>query len=358
MIEFVRYGGCSSAGRAPHCGCGCRGFEPHHPPQKMFAPGENARRFFLASPQNYYMTGKNSIKNHSIVSIWWLAARPKTLPAASAPVLVAGAVSYYENVFRGDVFIVALVGALLLQIGANLANDVFDYYKGADTQERLGPLRVTQAGLLTPKQVILGIVICFSLAAISGSYLVAIGGWPILIIGVSAILAALAYTGGPLPYGYFGLGEVFVFIFFGLAAVGGTYYAMAKTLTPLAIMSAIPIGLLITAILVVNNLRDIHTDRLAEKRTLAVRFGERFTRLEYLLLVVLAYLICLTLIVVKVAPVWLVLVCISIPLSIMQTNIVLNQSGKELNRALAGTSQLALVFAIFYSLGLFLPNLF
>jgi 1,4-dihydroxy-2-naphthoate octaprenyltransferase len=220
-----------------------------------------------------------------------LAARPKTLPAAVAPVAVGIAVAVRDGSFAPLPALAALAGALLLQVGVNLANDYFDFKKGVDTAGRKGPLRVTQAGLISPDDVRLGMALVFLLAALVGVYLVAIGGWPILLVGTASILAALAYSGGPWPIASHGLGDVFVFLFFGLAAVCGTYYVQALALTPFAVTAAVPPGLLITAILVVNNLRDIETDSKVGKRTLAVRLGPRGTLAEYAALVAGAYLL-------------------------------------------------------------------
>ena len=212
---------------------------------------------------------------------WLIASRPKTLPAATVPVIVGTAAAFKDNVFQFGPALAALLGALLIQIGANFANDVFDYKKGADTAERLGPTRVTQAGMLSPGQVYAGMVVVFGLATLIGVYLVLVAGWAVILIGVFSILAALAYTGGPFPLGYNGLGDIFVFIFFGLVAVCGTYFVQAGTLGALAWWGALPVGFLATAILVVNNLRDVKTDRIAGKKTLAVRFGESGARAEY-----------------------------------------------------------------------------
>lgn len=283
---------------------------------------------------------------------WVLASRPKTLPAAAAPVIVAAGVAYYEQVFVAWVSLVALAAALLLQIGANFANDLFDYQRGADNENRLGPLRVTQAGLLTPRQVAVGMVLVFSLASILGLLLIIRAGWPILIIGALAIVAAVAYTGGPLPYGYFGFGELFVFLFFGLAAVCGTYFAQAGGVSPLAVWASIPMGCLSTAILVVNNLRDIPTDRQAGKVTLAVRFGPDLTRLVYDLLLTIAYLSPIFMILISDAPIWILLVYLSILPLVRVRKIVRQAHGLALNQALAGTGQLELLFALLLSVAL------
>lgn len=296
-----------------------------------------------------------SLKQMSALSplqIWLLAARPKTLPAAAAPVVVGTAVAFSENVFALLPAMAALLGSLLIQIGTNFANDVFDFKKGADTTERLGPLRVTQAGLLTPNQVMAGMWLTFGLASLIGLYLVWVGGWPIVVIGLLSIASGIAYTGGPFPLGYNGLGDLFVFIFFGLFAVTGTYYVQAGTISPAALWAAIPIGLLATAILVVNNLRDIDTDRAAGKKTLAVRFGTRAAQLEYILLLGLSYLIPLLMWLTGLESAWLLLTWLSLPLTRPLLTMIFNEKGRPLNAALAGTARLELLYAFLFSVGL------
>jgi 1,4-dihydroxy-2-naphthoate octaprenyltransferase len=285
---------------------------------------------------------------------WLLASRPKTLPAAVSPVIIGCAVAFAEHSFRFGPALAAFLGALLLQIGANLANDVFDFEKGADQHGRLGPMRVTQAGLLTPNEVKNGMWITFALAAICGIYMTLVSGWFILLIGALAILAAMAYTGGPFPYGYKGLGEIFVFIFFGFAAVCGTYYAQTKTISQLAVLSSIPVGLLIVAILVVNNVRDYESDKTANKRTLAVRFGLQWARQEFVSIVVLAFVMIVLLSISDIATPWLLLTWLSLPLVFSTSSSVLNQRGKILNKTLANTGQLTLVFSLLYAVGMML----
>lgn len=285
------------------------------------------------------------------LQIWLLAARPKTLPAAAAPVIVGTAVAVGESVFRLGPALAALLGALLIQIGTNFANDVFDFKKGADTTERLGPLRVTQAGLLSPGQVLTGMWLTFGLATLIGLYLVIIGGWPIVVIGLLSIASGIAYTGGPFPLGYNGLGDLFVFIFFGLVAVCGTYYVQAGAVSAAALWAALPIGLLATAILVVNNLRDIETDRAAGKKTLAVRLGRQGTQVEYFLLVGLAYLVPLLMGLSGVADFWVLLTWLSIPLLKPLSQLILGQKGRPLNQALAGTARLELIYSFLFSIG-------
>ncbi len=299
-----------------------------------------------------------TLASKSPAEIWWLAIRPRTLPAAAAPVLVGSALAFHDAVFQPLPALAALLGALLLQIGANLANDVFDFKKGADTAERLGPPRVTAMGLLTPNQVLLGMCIALGLAALIGLYLVWVGGWVILAIGVLSIICAVAYTGGPFPLGYNGLGDIFVFLFFGLAAVCGTYYVQALTVTPLAWASAVPVGFLAVAILVVNNLRDIDTDRAAGKKTVAVRLGAQGAITEYLVLVGLAYLIPIGLTVWNFELIWTLLTWGSLPLALPLIRIVRTQRGRSLNAALAGTARLEFVYALLFSLGLVFARVF
>lgn len=293
-------------------------------------------------------------KNITKYQAWLLASRPKTLPAAVSPVIIGCAVAFAEHSFRFGPALAAFLGALLLQIGANLANDVFDFEKGADQHDRLGPMRVTQAGLLSPNEVKTGMWITFALAAICGIYMTLVSGWFILLIGLLAILAAIAYTGGPFPYGYKGLGEIFVFIFFGFAAVCGTYYAQTKTISQLAVLSSIPVGLLIVAILVVNNVRDYESDKTANKRTLAVRFGLEWARQEFVSIVILAFVIVVLLSISDIATPWLLLTWLSLPLVFSTSSSVLNQRGKILNKTLASTGQLTLTFSLLYAVGLML----
>lgn len=289
--------------------------------------------------------------------VWVLAARPKTLPAAASPVIVGSSAAFANGGFHFGVFLAVLLAALLLQIGANFANDVFDFHKGADAIQRLGPVRVTQAGLLSPKQVYWGMLVVFGAASLLGLYLIWIAGWPILLIGVASILAALAYTGGPFPFGYYGLGDFFVFLFFGPAAVCGTYYAHLQSLNQVAIISSLPMGFLITAILVVNNLRDIDTDRKAEKLTLAVRLGPPGTRLEFLLLVTAAYMTSLLMWFLNLTDAWIMLSWLSLPLAVSLVRIIWRVTGRALNETLAGAGRLTLVYAVLFSLGLIIPFL-
>lgn len=225
----------------------------------------------------------------SPLRVWTTAARPHTLPAAAAPVLVGAGFAWTGEGVPALPFAAVLVSALLIQVGTNLANDYFDFRKGADTEDRRGGfVRVTQSGMASPEQVRRWMVAAFGSACLPGAYLVWAGGWPILVIGLAAILAGVAYTAGPWPLGYHGLGDVSVFLFFGLVAVTGTHYVLTLRYDPELLLAGAGVGALSTAILVVNNLRDIETDARAGKRTLAVRLGADASRLEYGALLALA----------------------------------------------------------------------
>jgi 1,4-dihydroxy-2-naphthoate octaprenyltransferase len=281
--------------------------------------------------------------------VWLLAARPKTLPAAVAPVVVGTAVAWSEGGLVLWAAAAALAVALFLQIAANLANDVFDYRRGADTAHRLGPPRVTQSGLIPPGRVLMATAVVLGGAVLAGLPLVWRGGWPFLALGLLAILSALAYTAGPAPLGYIGLGEVAVFAFFGLVAVAGTAYVQTKDLSWLAIAAAIPVGWLVTAILVVNNLRDIETDRRAGKRTLAVRLGDAATRKEYAGLIAGAYVLLPMYWLLGVISMWWWLPWLTLPLAVPLVRRVARESGPALNAALADTARLQLLFSILFA---------
>ncbi len=284
---------------------------------------------------------------------WILAIRPKTLPAAVSPVVVGTSMAFVDKSFKPAVALAAMVGALFLQVGANLANDYFDYIRGIDGVDRLGPTRVTQSGLISAEAVKIGTIVTFIFATIVGSYLTFIGGWPIFLVGVASILTALAYTGGPYPLASYGLGDIFVFIFFGPVAVCGTYYLQTLHLTTLIVLISIPVGLLVTAILVVNNLRDINTDRKAGRYTLAVIIGKRGTRIEYAILLVTAYTVPFILWLTNMISGWVILLCMfSLPMAIFMICAIRCTEGILLNQALARTAGLSLVFSLLLSVGL------
>ncbi|MDX8150317.1 1,4-dihydroxy-2-naphthoate polyprenyltransferase [Patulibacter brassicae] len=292
----------------------------------------------------------------SPLRIWFLAARPKTLPVGLAPVLVGTALAIEQDQFRLGGFLAALLGALFIQVGANLSNDYSDARRGADSDDRLGPLRVTAGDLVPPRQVLLATWVSFGLAVLCGIYLIATVGWVILAIGAASIVAGVLYTGGPRPYGYEGLGELFVFLFFGLVAVTGTHYALAEEFDATALGLAVPVGLLAAAVLVVNNVRDIDTDRRAGKRTLAVRLGRERTRALYAGMLAASYvaIILLAFLDDSLTPL-LLLALLSAPLAVRLARTVRGHvDGPTLNAALAGTGQLELLVCVLLSAGILL----
>jgi 1,4-dihydroxy-2-naphthoate octaprenyltransferase len=288
--------------------------------------------------------------------IWFMAARVRTLPAAVAPVLVGTALAVAEtDHLRVGAFIAALLGAIFIQVGTNLSNDYSDARRGADTEDRLGPVRVTAGGLVPPRQVLIATYVSFGLAVLCGVYLVAVAGWVILLIGAASILAGVLYTGGPRPYGYEGLGELFVFLFFGVVAVTGSHYAQTEDLTWQAFALAVPVGFLASAILVVNNVRDLETDRRAGKRTLAVRLGRDRARGLYGAMVYGAFLTApVPWILGSLSP-WLFLPWVLLPLAVSLVRTVRNHTdGPTLNAALGQTGMLQLLFCILLSAALLL----
>jgi len=291
---------------------------------------------------------------------WILASRPKTLSAAAVPVLVGTAAAAARGQVRWAPALAALLGSLCLQIGANFANDVFDYEKGADTAERLGPTRAVQAGLLSARSMRRGMLVVFGLALGLGLYLTSVSGPLILLIGCASIASAIAYTGGPYPLGYNGLGDVFVFIFFGLVAVCGTAYVEIGRVPGLSLACAVPVGALATAILVVNNLRDRATDYVAGKRTLAVRWGSAFAIGEYRALLALSFLTPLGLVLSRAAGPEALLPLLALPMALKTERAVATSEGRALNPLLAATAKLLLVFGVLFALGLsarrFLPQ--
>ena len=281
-----------------------------------------------------------------------MAIRPKTLPAAFGPVVVGSAVAFSDGQFAFLPAFCCLLGAVLLQIGVNLANDYFDFKNNIDSEERLGPVRVTQSGLISPAEVKRGMIICLFLAALVFLYLAQVGGLPIVLIGAASVLAALAYSGGPFPLASNGLGELFVFIFFGLVAVCGTYFIQAGQLSRLVLFAAIPPGLLITAIIVVNNLRDIDTDRKAGKNTLAVMLGRSGTIVEFKVLLLLSYLVPPAMLLTGVAGTLILLPLVTGPQAWMLAKKIAEQQGAQLNELLAGTARLSLIYSLLFAAGL------
>jgi 1,4-dihydroxy-2-naphthoate octaprenyltransferase len=290
----------------------------------------------------------------SPVKLWLLAARPRTLPAAVAPVLVGTSLAIGDGTFRPLAFACALIGSIFIQIGTNLSNDYSDARRGADTEDRLGPVRVTAGGLMPPRTVLLGTYVAFGIAVLAGVYLIAIAGWQLLLVGAASILAGVLYTGGPKPYGYEGLGEVFVFLFFGVVAVVGSYFVQTEDLRWEAFALSLPVGLLAAAILLVNNIRDADTDRRAGKRTLAVRLGRDGARALFAGCLGLAY-VAVPLIAIYgrgISPLVL-LALLSLPLAIPLLRVVRERTdGPALNQALAKTGMLLAAFSLLLSIGL------
>jgi 1,4-dihydroxy-2-naphthoate octaprenyltransferase len=287
--------------------------------------------------------------------IWLMAARPRTLPAAVAPVLVGTALAGQAGVFHPLTFVATLIGAIFIQVGTNLSNDYSDARRGADTEDRLGPVRVTAGGLVPPRQVLMATWVSFGVAVLVGIYLVAVAGWELLLVGGASILAGVLYTGGPRPYGYEGLGELFVFAFFGIVAVTGSYFVQAKELPWEAFVLAVPVGLLAAAILMVNNIRDLETDRRAGKRTLAVRLGRHRARRLYALMVYVAFFLAPLPWVLGSLSAWLLLPWLAMPLAVPLVRTVANRTdGPTLNAALARTGMLQLVFCLLLSAGILL----
>ena len=290
--------------------------------------------------------------------MWIAASRPRTLPAAIAPVLVGSAAAVYESggdEFRWGAFAAALLGSVFIQIGTNLVNDYSDAKRGADTVDRLGPVRVTASGLAAPRSVLVATWVAFALAVAAGAYLATVAGPVILAVGALSILAGVLYTGGPRPYGYAGLGEPFVFVFFGLVAVNGSYYVQLEELAWLPFALSVSVGCLSTAILVVNNIRDIDTDRRAGKRTLAVRVGRRAARGIYAALLVLALFVALPALLIAEAPWWsgLLVGAVWVLLSRAPARAVARRTdGPSLNAALAQTGALLGAFSIAIAVGL------
>ncbi|WP_228430495.1 1,4-dihydroxy-2-naphthoate polyprenyltransferase [Baekduia soli] len=287
--------------------------------------------------------------------IWFMAARPRTLPAGVAPVLVGTALAIHEGTFRAGAFIAALLGAIFIQVGANLSNDYSDARRGADTEDRLGPVRVTAGGLVPPRQVLTATYVSFGVAVLCGIYLIIIAGWVILAIGAASILAGVLYTGGPRPYGYEGLGDVFVFLFFGLVAVTGSYYAQVEHLEWEAFALAVPVGLIAAAILDVNNIRDAPTDARVGKRTLAVRLGRARARDLYALEIFAAFVIPAVVWLAGDLDAWLLLTWLALPLAVPLVRLVrTHDDGPTLNGALAKTGMLQLAFCALLGAGLLL----
>ena len=282
---------------------------------------------------------------------WLIAIRIKTLPAAISPVLLGTALAFHYGDSNPFTFLMTLLAAVLIQIGANFANDVYDFEKGSDRADRLGPQRATQSGLISPADMKKAMWKIFALAIGVGFYLAYVGGWPIVIIGLASIATGIAYTGGPYPLGYHGWGDVFVFIFFGLVAVPGTYYLQTGSVTEFSLWLGAVMGMLITSILVVNNLRDRDADIISGKKTLAVRFGKTFSKIQFILLVMLPFVLPFHL--------WrqwnkmsFLLTLFTLPIAVHLIIQLFNNTGADLNKVLASTARFLFIFTLLLSAGL------
>lgn len=289
----------------------------------------------------------------SKLSIWLKAARPQTLAAAFVPVLVGASLAYHDHLFALLPSIVAMLCAFLIQIGTNFANDYFDFKKGADTDDRIGFERATATGLISASAMKTATIVTMSLAFILGLYLVWHAGWIILWIGIASLVFGILYTGGPFPLGYNGLGDLFVFIFFGIVAVTGTYYVNAQVWSPDAFWASLSVGALATNILVVNNLRDVEQDRLAGKNTLGVLFGENILRWEYLLMLLLVLAIPPHFYFQMGYNAMIFLPFLTLPFAgILLQKIWLEKNKHKLNKALEQTAQFMTIFGILFSVGI------
>lgn len=293
--------------------------------------------------------------NTSILKIWVEAARPKTLTAAFVPVLVGATIAFQHELINWTATTVALICAFLIQIGTNFANDYFDFVKGADTEERIGFERATSKGLISPKTMLNATIICMTLAFVFGLYLVWIGGTIVLIIGLFSLLFGVLYTGGPFPLGYNGLGDLFVFIFFGIVAVMTTYYVNTLTWSMDTFWASLAVGALCTNILVVNNLRDVEQDKIAGKKTLGVLFGETMLKVEYTLMLLLAFAIPPHFYFQLDYKVWIFLPFLILPIALLHTKTIWTETEKRnLNQQLEKTAKFMTMFGILFSIGIIL----
>ncbi len=295
---------------------------------------------------------ESTLHKSSKIDYWILASRPKTLLAAFVPVIVGSSIAYYDGKFKLLAALVALICAVLIQIGTNFVNDLYDYLAGTDTAERVGPQRVLASGLISPEEMKKAIFITFGLTFILGLYLVYISSYITLIIGIVSILAGIAYTAGPYPLAYNGLGDVFVFIFFGLIGTVGTYYVQTLDVTPFAVWASIPVGALITNVLVVNNYRDIEQDSKAGKNTLAVKYGKKFTRIQYVSFTIVSYLILFVVYFTYKQSLFVFLPALTIPLATKLIKMIFTFKDQQLNKTLELTAKLSAIYGLLFAAGI------
>jgi len=293
-------------------------------------------------------------KNITKTDAWILASRPKTLLAALVPVILGTSIAIYTGKENFLAAFVALICSVLIQIGTNFVNDLYDFLSGADREDRKGPVRVLASGLITPTEMKTAIILVFGLTFLLGLYLVYISSYITLLIGLLSIFAGIAYTAGPYPLAYNGLGDVFVFLFFGVVGTVGTYYVQAVEVTPLVFWASIPVGALITNILVVNNYRDIDEDRAVGKNTLSVKMGRRFTRYQYLAFMVLSYLILFVVYFTFKKSIYIFLPFLTIPMAVKLIKMIFTFTGKELNKTLELTAKLSAIYGLLFAIGILL----
>lgn len=297
---------------------------------------------------------ESAIKNISKLESWVLASRPKTLLAALVPVIIGSSIAEHHNVFNPAAALIALLCSILIQIGTNFVNDLYDFISGKDTEKRLGPTRALASGLISVKEMKIAIFLVFALTFILGLYLVYLGGMIILLIGILSIIAGIAYTAGPYPLAYNGLGDIFAFLFFGLVGTVGTYYVQSGEFNIIAIWASIPVGALITNILVVNNYRDIEEDKSNGKNTLAVKLGKKFARFQYLAFMVLSYSILFVVYFTYNRDLFVFLPMLSLPLAIKLIRMIYKYQGTELNKTLELTAKLSLIYGVLFAAGILL----
>ncbi len=293
-------------------------------------------------------------KNITKTDAWILASRPKTLLAALVPVILGTSIAIYSSKENFLAAFIALICSVLIQVGTNFVNDLYDFLSGADKEDRKGPVRVLASGLVSPKEMKTAIILVFGLTFLLGLYLVYISSYITLLIGLLSIFAGIAYTAGPYPLAYNGLGDVFVFLFFGVVGTVGTYYVQAVEVTPLVFWASIPVGALITNILVVNNYRDIEEDRAVGKNTLSVKMGRKFTRYQYLAFMVLSYLILFVVYFTFKKSLYIFLPFVTIPMAVKLIKMIFTFTGKELNKTLELTAKLSAIYGILFAIGILL----
>ncbi len=295
---------------------------------------------------------ESTLHKSSKLDYWIMASRPKTLLAAFVPVIVGSSIAQHDGKFQPVAALVALICAILIQTGTNFVNDLYDHLAGTDTEERVGPRRVLASGLISPGEMKKAIVVTFGITFVLGLYLVYISGYITLIIGIASIIAGIAYTAGPYPLAYNGLGDVFVFVFFGLVGTIGTYYVQALDVTPFVVWASIPVGALITNVLVVNNYRDIEQDGKAGKNTLAVKYGKNFTRLQYVIFMIISYLILFVVYFTYKKSLFVFLPVVTLPLAFKLIKMIYTFKNQELNKTLELTAKLSAIYGLLFAAGI------